>query len=214
MNKLYGFRFKWVSWSLAGLMFFFTIFPPGSAWAQRKYTPKKAGPTKQYGKVVKVLPVGHRVVSLGKVKYHYGNGIFYQAKGRHWIVVRPPIGAVVAGLAATAILVTVSGSPYYLYEGIYYRKVPAGYEVVEVVAPATTTATIPGAGERVQVTTLLLNIRSGPGMHHGVVRSISQGTILTVKGSAPSWLYVELEDGTQGWVMKTYTIRVQSPAQG
>lgn len=211
MNKLYGFRCKWVSWSLAGLIFFFTSFPPGSAWAQRKHTPRQAGPAIQYGKVVKVLPVGHRVVRLGKVNYHYGNGIFYQANGGHWVVVRPPIGAVVAGLATAAILVTVYGNPYYLCEGIYYRKVPAGYEVVEVAAPA---ATVPRAGERVQVTALLLNMRSGPGKHHGVVRSISQGTILTVKGSAPSWLYVELEDGTQGWVMKTYTIGVPSPARG
>ncbi len=211
MNRLYGFRYKWVSWSLAGLMFFFTIFPPGSAWAKRKHTQKQAGPTMQYGKVVKVLPVGHRVVRVGKVNYHYNNGIFYQAKGRHWIVVRPAIGAVVAGLTAAAIFVTVSGNPYYLCEGIYYRKVPAGYEVVEVAAPA---ATIPDPGERVQVTAHLLNMRSGPGKHHGVVRSISQGTILTVKGSSPNWLYVELEDGTAGWVMKTYTISVRSPAQG
>lgn len=205
-------KYKSISWLLAGLMFFFTVLPPGSAWAQRKTPTKPGGATTKYGKIIKELPAGHRLVRVGNTNYHYRNGIFYLAKGRHWVVVRPPIGAIVTTLTTAAILVTISGIPYYLCEGIYYRKVPAGYEVVEVqVQPVVATS----AGKMVQVTAQLLNIRSGPGKHHGVSGQIPKGTILTIKGQAPDWLYIELEDGTSGWVMKKFTVIVKpAAAQG
>jgi hypothetical protein len=211
MNRLDCFREKWIVWMLAGLFFIFTISPSGSAWAQRKPPPRHGTHSVKYGKVVNVLPPGHRVVTAGKVNYHYGNGLFYRPQGRNWVVVRGPIGAVVAGLTAAAILVTVCGITYYLCNGTYYKKVPAGYEVVEAPEPSVT---VPVAGEKVRVTAHLLNVRSGPGKHHSVIRQVSEGNILIIRGHAPNWLYVELDDGKMGWVMEAYTTTIHAPALG
>ena len=209
MNRLI--EIKSITWLVAGLLCFFMVFPSGDTWAQRKVTQKKVAMPAKYGKVVKRLPADHRIVRRGKINYHYAKGFFYRPKGHHWVVVHPPIGAVVAALSATAMLVTVSGAQYYLCEGVYYKKVPAGYEVVEI----TETSVAPHVpGERVQVTAQLLNLRSGPGKRHRVIRQLSQGSILTIKGNAPSWLYVELENGTNGWVMKAFTVIVKPAAQG
>jgi len=211
MTGLHGFKSRWIVCTSVLLLFSFTLFSSGNALAQRKPPPRHGTPKVHYGKVVKVLPAGHRAVHVGKVKYHYSHGVFYRPHRGTWVVVRPPIGAVVAGLATAAIVVTVSGTQYYLCDGIYYRKVPAGYEVVSIPEPL---ATVPAVGEKVHVIAHRLNVRSGPGMHHSVVRQLSEGTILIIKGFAPGWLYVELDDGTTGWVMKAHTTTVQAPAQG
>jgi hypothetical protein len=192
-------------------MFFFTVLPPGSAWAQKRYEPRAPAVTGKYGREVKVLPRSHRVVRAGKMNYHYANGFYYRPKGPHWVSVRPPLGIVVAALTAAAVLVSVSGVHYYLSEGVYYRKIPAGYEVVEVdAAPGA----VPFTGQRVQVTAQFLNVRSGPGKEHGTIRQVPQGTVLTIRGSAPDWLYIALDDGTFGWVMAAFTVVVHPAAQG
>ena len=191
----------------AGLFLFLVALPPGWATAQPRYRPVHAG----YGKVVKVLPAGYRVVTVGGVAYHYHHGVFYRPRGKRWVVVRPPMGAVVAVPPAAAVKVTVAGVPHYLSGGVYYRKVPAGYRVVK--APVATVAT-PVPGDRVQVTVRLLNVRSGPGKGHDVIRKVAEGKPLTVRGNAPGWLFVELGDGGTGWVMDAYTAHVAAPARG
>lgn len=192
-------------------MFFFTVFPPGNALAQQRHDPRKSAATVKYGREVKVLPPGHRVVRGGKMNYHYANGYYYRPRGSHWVSVRPPLGIVVAALTAAAVLVSVSGVQYYLSEGVYYRKIPAGYEVVSV--PAAPVA-VSSVGQRVQVTAQFLNVRSGPGKAYESVRQIPQGTVLTIRGSAPDWLYVEFEGGNFGWVMAAFTVSLQPAAQG
>lgn len=209
MNRLI--ETKFITWLVAGLLCFFMVFPSGNTWAQRKVLQKKVAGPVRYGKLVKRLPADHRIVRLGKINYHYAKGFFYRPKGPHWVVVRPPAGAVVAALSAATMLVTVSGAQYYLCEGVYYKKVPAGYEVVEVKEASLVT---PVPGERAQVTAQLLNLRSGPGKRHSVIGQLPQGSILTIKGNAPNWLYIELKDGTTGWVMKAFTVIVQPAAQG
>lgn len=186
-------------------------FPSGCAWGQRKHRPVYGTPGIRYGMVVKVLPRGYRVLNFKNVKYYYRHGLFYRPKGPRWVVVPPPIGAVVATLSATAILVNVLGRSYYLCEGTYYKKIPAGYKVVKAPPPPTNDL---DSDKRVRVTAPLLNVRSGPGKQHRVLEQISKGNILTIKGNTRKWLYVELKDGTMGWVMKKYTKISPPPAQG
>jgi hypothetical protein len=63
-------------------------------------------------------------------RYGYWNGVWYQPWGGAYVVARPPVGIVVAGLPAFATAVTIGGIGYYYANGVYYREGDAGYEVV------------------------------------------------------------------------------------
>jgi uncharacterized protein YgiM (DUF1202 family) len=68
---------------------------------------------------------------------------------------------------------------------------------------------------------LNVNIRSGPSTAFSVVRTIAQGTTLTVLGqdASATWLSVRLADGTEGWIARFLTdfggtvATVATPAQ-
>ena len=64
-----------------------------------------------------------------------------------------------------------------------------------------------GATPRAVVNTTRLNIRSGPGIGHGVIASVPGGTILKVLGmsSGRGWYLVEGGFG-QGWLSNHYTV--------
>ena len=140
--------------------------------------------------------------------------------------VRPPMGIITYSLPATAAPMVISGVNYYMYDSVYYRKVPAGYQVVPVpTQPSTTTTTIievpvaepqvPAAsGSQVVVTAKILNVRSGPGVNHTVLTQAYMGNILVIQGNAPDWYYVRLPDNSYGWVMKNFVFVTGSGTQG
>ena len=74
------------------------------------------------------------------VRYGYFNGVWYQPYGAAYVVARPPVGIVVAGLPAFATAVTIGGVGYLYANGVYYRdRGDSSYEVVpspEVVSTA------------------------------------------------------------------------------
>ncbi len=74
------------------------------------------------------------------VRYGYCNGVWYQPYGAAYVVARPPVGIVVAGLPAFATAVTIGGLGYLYANGVYYRdRGDSSYEVVpspEVVSTA------------------------------------------------------------------------------
>ena len=74
------------------------------------------------------------------VRYGYFNGVWYQPYGAAYVVARPPVGIVVAGLPAFATAVTIGGLGYLYANGVYYRdRGDSSYEVVpspEVVSTA------------------------------------------------------------------------------
>jgi hypothetical protein len=173
-----------------------------------------------HGTMVTHLPRGHKTVHVGKMKYFHHNGVFYKRGPSGYVVIAAPIGAVVVGLPAGYLTIAVNGSTYYAYAGIYYRKVPSGYVVVEppqeaIVVRQTSPAvqSPPVVGGDVSVTAQKLNVRSGPGLSHSVIRQLHQGDVLVIHGYAPDWFYVKLPDGKFGWVMKIYTTQLQ-PASG
>jgi len=75
------------------------------------------------------------------------------------------------------------------------------------VALAPVTPTVPVDPNVAVVTTDALNVRSGPSTAFPVLTTIPNGTAMTVLGRNPTntWISVQLEDGTEGWVTRSLT---------
>jgi len=172
-------------------------------------------PVPHYGKVFVNAPAGHRTIRAGGVKYFYHGGIYYQKRPSGFVVVRAPIGAIIATLPIGFITFVVGGSTYYHYAGVYYQQVPSGYVVVETPPGAVIVEEPPlVVSGNVSVTAHTLNIRSGPGMEFEVIGQVSRGDVLVIRGNAPEWLYVQFPSGRFGWVLERFTTPLSSPASG
>jgi hypothetical protein len=82
-----------------------------------------------------------------------------------------------------------------------FPTTPAPTATPSVVPTATPTIPRPDA----EVAIDQLNMRSGPGLQHTVIRSYPRGTALEVFGQGPDseglpWLFVQAADGRRGWV--------------
>ena len=210
----------------AAAFFFFwaTILPAGAhAGAFHGENPEALlagrGPGRMFyprpGHHVKTLPHGHRALSVGPRHYHFHEGVFYRPGPGGFVVVAAPIGARIHALPAAAVMVTIGAIAYWTYAGVYYQEVPDGYMVVtRPVKPVTPDAVIAWEGDQIRVTTALLNVRSGPGREHPVVRQVKRNDLLTVRSSSTDWYYVKLPDGSVGWVMVKYTTLVKPKAVG
>lgn len=151
-------------------------------------------------RMVHHLPPRHAVILHGHEHYHYYAGRFYRPWDAGYILVRPPLGLIVLSLPIGSRLVVSAGITYHVFGDVYYRRVPAGYEVVE---PIRTSGRVWPA--QVEVTTDLLNLRYGPDENEEVIAQVGRYTILNVIGSAPGWLYVEIDgEDVRGWVMERY----------
>lgn len=66
--------------------------------------------------------------------YYYDQGVFYQDLGTSgYAAVPPPVGAVVSTLPTGSIQISSRGETYYIFNQVYYKQVPQGYQVVEPV---------------------------------------------------------------------------------
>ena len=181
-----------------------------NALASRRHPMVPVAP--RHGEVFVNLPAGHRTVYVGRSRYFYGSGVFYKHGPSGYVVIRAPIGAVIAAPPSGCRTVVVGGATYYAYNGDYYQNAPAGYVVVQ--APPVVSQPPSMAGQQVSVTAHTLNVRSGPGMGHPVIEHVRQGTILVVQGTTPGWLYVRAPSGKLGWVSEQYTVRFVSVPSG
>ena len=70
--------------------------------------------------------------------------------------------------------------------------------------PPPTAVQPPGTA---RVTSAALNMRNGPGTNFGIVRTLTNGTLLLVLGQNYSgqWLYVQTSDLQLGWVARNFT---------
>ena len=74
------------------------------------------------------------------MRYGYWGGVWYQPYGGAYVVARPPVGIVVAGLPAFATAVTIGGVGYLYANGVYYRdRGDRSYEVVPAPEVVSTT---------------------------------------------------------------------------
>ncbi len=88
----------------------------------------------RHGHVVKTLSRGHAKVVVRGVTYHSHGGVFYRPQATGWVVVAPPMGAVLTALPPGARLVRVKGVRYHLHNGVHYRPMIRNGVSVYVVA--------------------------------------------------------------------------------
>ena len=186
-----------------------------TAWAGPG-SPRQGKPYPQPGKVVPHIPPGHQTLNVGPDRFFYHEGIYYRQDPRGFKVVRPPHGVIVGHLPDGFETLVIAGITYFLFAGIYYHHTAAGYEVVEAPAQASVSAESPppANGQTLVVQVQMLNVRSGPGMNHAIIHQVRSGEQLVIQGNAPGWYYVRLPDGTFGWVMSQYTLKIASDAKG
>lgn len=81
---------------------------------------------------IDVLPPGFITIIVGGVTYYYCSGVFYQKDAREgkYLVVPPPIGAVVYTIPRGYQMMVVDRMVLYVYDGVYYRRTLEGYQVV------------------------------------------------------------------------------------
>lgn len=99
------------------------------------------------------LPGAYISLAVAGAEFFYCAGLYYRYTTAGYVVIEPPIGAVIPVLPDGYSVVYVNGLPYYYYSNIYYTVAPVGgYVVVNptvettttvVTTPATTTATVP-----------------------------------------------------------------------
>lgn len=78
------------------------------------------------GVAVAAPPRGYRTVYVGSAPYAYYGGTFYQPASSGYVVVAPPVGAVVPMLPPGAVVTTVNGVTVYVVNNVYYQPVFAG----------------------------------------------------------------------------------------
>ena len=94
-----------------------------------------------------VLPTGNIAVTFRSGRYFFHSGVWYQAAGRGYVVVRPPVGVVLPVLPPAYTTVWVAGVPYYYANDVYYATTQGGYTVAAppMVAAAPAPQTPPPA---------------------------------------------------------------------
>ncbi|WP_136808236.1 DUF6515 family protein [Desulfosediminicola flagellatus] len=158
------------------------------------------------------LPLGHHIVHVGSLVFYFLDGVFFRRAPHGFVVAPAPIGAVVLTIPPESLRVTADKTVFFTYDGVYYQKVPEGYMVVE--RPSKPHAPLIAKGTQIRVAVDILNVRSGPGLEHSVVRHVKHGEILTIEASQIDWAFVKLPDSSFGWIKLKYAIPVEPAAMG
>lgn len=81
---------------------------------------------------INILPQGFVTINVGDDTFYYCNGVFYQRimRDQKYVIVPPPIGAVVFNIPQGYELMFMDGLTYYEYQGVYYKRTLAGYKVI------------------------------------------------------------------------------------
>jgi len=81
---------------------------------------------------IDILPPGFITITVDDETYYYCRGIFYQRimRDQKYVVVPPPIGAIVFTIPQGYQYMFIDGISYYVYEGVYYVRVLDGYKVI------------------------------------------------------------------------------------
>ena len=81
-------------------------------------------------------PGGYIPVYYRGVNYAYYGGYYYQPASTGYVVVEPPLGAIVPTLPPGSTATTVNGQTYFVYTNTYYKPVlvngATGYQVVRL----------------------------------------------------------------------------------
>jgi len=94
--------------------------------------------------VVHRLPAGYCSIVAGGLSFLYCAGLFYKYTPSGYVIVTPPVGAVVPALPVGYTTVVINGVAYYYYSYTYYVLTPEGY-IVANPPVATAVQTVPPA---------------------------------------------------------------------
>ncbi|MEI6438410.1 MAG: DUF6515 family protein [Candidatus Omnitrophota bacterium] len=88
------------------------------------------------------------IVHVSNSRYYYYDGLYYNRLGNEYMLVPPPVGAVVAVIPSDFRPVAVNGVTYYTDNGTYYVYTRYGYQVVPppftvVTAPVVIASSVP-----------------------------------------------------------------------
>jgi hypothetical protein len=92
------------------------------------------------GYSMSALPAGHLAINYRGGRFFYHSGVWFQAAGPGFVVVRPPRGVLVPVLPPAYTTVWVGNAPYYYANDVYYTQAPGGYVVAD---PPMAAATAP-----------------------------------------------------------------------
>ncbi len=107
------------------------------AYAESGYRVFYNPPNYEYSSVlsqpIDVLPQGYITVFVNGNTYFYCDGMFYQRDVREqkYVVVPPPIGAVIYDMPTGYQLMIFQGKTFYEYNGVYYQRTLTGFRVIE-----------------------------------------------------------------------------------
>ncbi len=76
------------------------------------------------------LPLGYSRLSVSGIPYYYYEGVYYEPQASGYIVVTPPIGAIVPELPPGAEAIYVGPTIYYYAGGAFYVQEAQGFLVV------------------------------------------------------------------------------------
>jgi len=82
-------------------------------------------------------------VWAGGARYYYDDGVYYNYAGGDYVVVNPPVGAVVGTIPSDFQSVVINGVTYYSDNGVYYVYTSHGYQVVSPPIAASVTVNVP-----------------------------------------------------------------------
>lgn len=88
-----------------------------------------------FGLHVSFIPDGFVTVAVGGIRCYYYDGLYYNRIGGEYVIINPPIGAVVRSIPPDYRPVVIDRVTYYVDSDTYYVYTPHGYQVVP--APVT-----------------------------------------------------------------------------
>jgi hypothetical protein len=117
MKNILVILFFLIIWGLAGVKDSYSSLPP--------YPFVLSAP-------VAILPQGAITIGVGDETYYYSHGSFYKMVEliQEYVLVPPPIGAVIFTIPQGYQLMLIDGESYYQYGGVFYKRVLDGYRVI------------------------------------------------------------------------------------
>ncbi|MBU1568287.1 MAG: SH3 domain-containing protein [Proteobacteria bacterium] len=156
---------------------------------------------RSHGSVHRSLPAEAFALSVAGAAFFFHMGTYYRHTPTGYVVVQAPFGARVRALPERCSPLYIDGRRYYDCDDVYYE--PQGDEYVVIERPSAQQAGVE-IGDEVRIKADFLNVRSGPGTRYRVVSNLYRDDIVEIGGMDGEWYYVQLPDGSYGWIMRGY----------
>lgn len=123
------------------------------------------------GMFINTLPPDYSQIYVGGNPYYYDQGVYYQTGPSGYVVVTPPLGAIVPQLPPGAAPIPYGPTVYYYAAGAFYVQQPQGFTVVAP-PPGIAITELPPNAQPVSINGMLYYQANGlyflPEMQNGV----------------------------------------------